>query len=47
MSCVFWHRALCSGIEMFTLRDLKTCVLDGDGRGDEGVRLLKGVLKER
>ena len=33
-------------LEMFALRDLKKCVLDGDGRGEEGVRRLKAVLRE-
>jgi hypothetical protein len=28
------------------LRDLKTCVFDHDGRGDEGTRRLKVVLRE-
>ena len=32
--------------EMFALRDLKKCILDADGRGDEGTRRLKGVLQK-
>ena len=32
--------------EMFALRDLKKCVLDADGRGDEGTQRLKAVLQE-
>ena len=31
--------------EMFALRDLKKCILDGDGRGDEGVGRLKAVMQ--
>jgi hypothetical protein len=31
---------------MFALRDLKKCILDGDGRGEEGTQRLKAVLKE-
>ena len=31
---------------MFALRDLKKHVLDGDGRGEEGIRRLKAVLRE-
>ena len=33
-------------LEMFALRDLKKHVLDSDGRGEEGVRRLKAVLRE-
>jgi hypothetical protein len=33
-------------LEMQALGDLKTCVLDQDGRGDEGTRRLKGVLQK-
>ena len=40
------HRTGLRLLEMFALRDLKKCVLDGDGRGDEGVRRLKAVLRE-
>ena len=31
---------------MFALRDLKKHVLDGDGRGEEGIQRLKAVLSE-
>ena len=40
------HRTGLRLFEMFALRDLKKCVLDGDGRGEEGVRRLKAVLGE-
>eukprot|EP01043_Picozoa_sp_COSAG02_P013690 COSAG02_NODE_552_length_20429_cov_28.014068_12_plen_630_part_00 len=40
------HRTGLRLFEMFTLRDLKKHVLDNDGRGEEGIRRLKGVLKE-
>ena len=33
-------------LEMFALRDLKKCVLDDDGRGEDGARRLRSVLKE-
>ena len=39
------HRTGLRLYEMLALRDLKKCVLDGDGRGQEGVRRLKAVLK--
>ena len=32
--------------EMFALRDLKKHILDGDGRGEEGLRRLRVVLQE-
>ena len=32
--------------EIFALRDLKTLVLDGDDRGDEGTQRLKRVLEK-
>lgn len=32
--------------EMFALRDLKKRILDGNGRGDESTKRLKGALKE-
>ena len=40
------HRTGLRLLEMFALRDLKKHVLDGDGRGEEGIRRLKAVLKE-
>jgi tetratricopeptide (TPR) repeat protein len=33
-------------LEMFALRDLHQCILDGSGRGDEGVRRLKAVMQK-
>ena len=32
--------------EMFALRDLKKCILDADGRGDEGIKRLKAVMQK-
>ena len=40
------HRAGLRLLEMYALRDLKSCVLDGDGREQEGIRRLTAVLKE-
>eukprot|EP01045_Picozoa_sp_COSAG04_P025502 COSAG04_NODE_3358_length_2895_cov_2.093348_1_plen_400_part_00 len=40
------HRTGLRLLEMFALRDLKKHVLDGDGRGEEGIRRLKAVLRE-
>ena len=40
------HRTGLRLLEMFALRDLKKHILDSDGRGEEGVRRLKAVLKE-
>jgi hypothetical protein len=40
------HRCGLRLYEMFAVRDLKQCVLDGDGRGEDGVQRLKAVLKE-
>jgi hypothetical protein len=40
------HRTGIRLYEMFALRDLKKCILDGDGRGEEGTQRLKAVLKE-
>ena len=40
------HRTGLRLLEMFAVRDLKKCVLDSNGRGDEGNRRLKAVLKE-
>jgi tetratricopeptide (TPR) repeat protein len=40
------HRTGLRLFEMFALRDLKKHVLDGDGRGESGVRRLKAVLQE-
>ena len=40
------HRTGIRLYEMFALRDLKACILDADGRGDEGTRRLKDVLKD-
>ena len=42
----FSHRTGLRLYEMLALRDLKRHVLDGDGRGDEGVQRLKAVLKD-
>lgn len=40
------HRTGLRLFEMLALRDLKKCILDADGRGDEGMRRLKDVLKD-
>eukprot|EP01046_Picozoa_sp_COSAG06_P029309 COSAG06_NODE_2708_length_6408_cov_2.142970_1_plen_1860_part_00 len=40
------HRTGLRLLEMFALRDLKKCILDGDGRGEEGTKRLKAVLVE-
>ena len=40
------HRTGLRLLEMLALRDLKKHVLDGDGRGEEGIRRLKAVLSE-
>lgn len=40
------HRTGLRLLEMFALRDLKKCILDGDGRGEEGTKRLTEVLKE-
>ena len=40
------HRTGARLWEMFALRDLITCVLDEDGRRDEGLKRLKAVLSE-
>ena len=40
------HRTGLRLLEMFALRDLKKCVLDGDGRGDEAVSRMKALLQD-
>ena len=40
------HRTGLRLFEMLALRDLKKCILDADGRGDEGTKRLKVALQE-
>ena len=40
------HRTGLRLYELFALRDLKQCVLDADGRSDEGLTRRKAVLRE-
>ena len=40
------HRHGLRLFEMYALRDLKKCVLDGSGRGEEGTRRLKAVMQQ-
>ena len=45
LRCHTYHAGL-RLYEVLALRDLKKCILDSDGRGDEGTRRLKAVPKE-
>ena len=40
------HRTGLRLLEMFALRDLKTHILDADGRGEQGIQRLKVLLAE-
>ena len=40
------HRTGLRLLEMFALRDLKTHILDADGRGQQGIQRLKVLLAE-
>ena len=40
------HRTGLRLYEAFALRDLKKCILDGDGRSEQGTQRLKAVLKD-